>query len=619
MAYRSIRRVLGETHLERKTRFLFGAALSLLLFGVFYWVEYNTEKLVVRTNRANGRDLVDVSMLKTHWLGWENAPAEKRFVRSLIEDLERQEYSTEVYALEDMQYARRFSSDYFEFETLRSLQSQMQEQAERLRKRANQPKSADQQARDLLEGDDFAGNEAAFLPVFRDRWVSGSGVYEYYEPVYWKQSCLQCHFEIRQPPEDSLPAMIDWASQDERMWVMKVSVPYQPAQDQIAWNRSILIATGIATVVLAMTALYVIFRYIIVKPLNHLRDVSDAIREGHVDQRADIRTNDEFEEVAEAFNRMMLHLTESQKKLEKSNTELDHKVDELDHANFKLTEMNRLKSEFLANMSHELRTPLNSIIGFSDVLQGIQSLTDKQKRYVGNIQKSGRILLEMINDILDLAKMEAGRMEVRPTEFSLHQLVHGQCDLFRTQVDEKNLDLVAVVEPDVPTLYQDQVKTQQILQNLLSNAIKFTPDGGRIVVRARLLADPVYLEKSLLEMSVADTGVGISEEDQAIIFEKFRQSRRSSSEDHLTREVSGTGLGLSIVKELCKLLGGEIGFESELGKGSVFTVRIPWIYEPPQAREFGGLDEEETRSLIERPLEDGKPATTADARATSDV
>jgi signal transduction histidine kinase len=181
------------------------------------------------------------------------------------------------------------------------------------------------------------------------------------------------------------------------------------------------------------------------------------------------------------------------------------------------------------------------------------------------------VLLEMINDILDLAKMEAGKMEVRPTEFQIEAIVSAQCDTMRPLTEEKNIELTCGVEPGLSPLYQDQTKVQQVLTNLLSNAIKFTPEGGRINVTAR------RDERGLLELTVADTGVGIAEEDRDIIFEKFRQSvARKGGGDTLTREYSGTGLGLSIVRELCKLLGGEVDFTSELGKGSKFFVTLPW-------------------------------------------
>jgi signal transduction histidine kinase len=268
---------------------------------------------------------------------------------------------------------------------------------------------------------------------------------------------------------------------------------------------------------------------------------------------------------------MLRHLTDIQEELRHANVTLDLKVDELAQLNMRLYEMNRLKSDFLATMSHELRTPLNSIIGFSDVLGSIKSLDDKQKRYVQNIQKSGRVLLDMINDILDLAKIESGKMEVRLSEFRIDDLISAQCDMARPLAERKNIDVDCDIEPGLPLMFQDQNKVQQILNNLLSNAIKFTPEGGRIVIGARRAADDNVL------LSVADTGVGIAEEDQTSIFEKFRQGTAVlSGGDAMTREHSGTGLGLSIVKELCKLLGGEVYLSSQLGKGSTFTVELPF-------------------------------------------
>jgi signal transduction histidine kinase len=325
------------------------------------------------------------------------------------------------------------------------------------------------------------------------------------------------------------------------------------------------------TVVVALVALWIIVRYVVVKPLNHLRDVSDAVARGHIEQRAEINTGDEFEELATSFNKMLRHLVDTQAEIRNINESLDAKVDELAQLNMRLYDMNRMKSEFLAGMSHELRTPLNSIIGFSEVLQGIESLTDKQRRYVQNIQKSGRQLLDMINEILDLAKLEAGRMELRLSEFEIDRLIAAQCDMVRPLTEEKNLDLVLNVPADLPPLYQDQAKIQQILTNLLSNAIKFTPEGGRITVSAR------STPQGMIELTVADTGVGIAEADREIIFEKFRQGAMVLGRDALTREFSGTGLGLSIVKELCKRMGGEVSVESELGKGSKFRVLLPWM------------------------------------------
>jgi signal transduction histidine kinase len=177
----------------------------------------------------------------------------------------------------------------------------------------------------------------------------------------------------------------------------------------------------------------------------------------------------------------------------------------------------------------------------------------------------------MINDILDLAKMEAGKMDVRLTEFRIDAILQAQCDLVRSLAEQKHIDVRMEIEEALPPLFQDQSKVQQIVTNLLSNAIKFTPEGGRITVGAQ--GDG----RGNIAIFVADTGVGIAEQDREIIFEKFRQGAITSGGDNFTREYSGTGLGLSIVKELCRLLGGEITVESELGKGSTFRVTLPWM------------------------------------------
>jgi signal transduction histidine kinase len=197
---------------------------------------------------------------------------------------------------------------------------------------------------------------------------------------------------------------------------------------------------------------------------------------------------------------------------------------------------------------------------------------------VQNIQTSGRALLDMINDILDLAKMESGKMEVRLADFRIAQVVAAQCDMARPLAEKKNIDLETALEPDLPPMRQDQARVQQIVNNLLSNAIKFTPEGGRVAVSLRRDGDDCLL------LQVSDTGVGIAEEDQQIIFEKFRQGRGAApTGDAMTREHSGSGLGLSITKELCKLLGGTVSVASELGKGSTFTVRLPWtLQESPR-------------------------------------
>jgi signal transduction histidine kinase len=409
-------------------------------------------------------------------------------------------------------------------------------------------------------------------------------VYQYYQPVFAKDMCRTCH--------NNPSVEVFWPDlrTGDLLAIVRVEMDARKTKEEQANNRAMLLVAAIATVFLAMVALYLVVRYVIVKPLRHLRDVSDSVRGGDVEQRAVIHTGDEFEELGAAFNRMLRQLLRQQDELRSVNDELDQKIDEMAQANMKLFEMNQLKSDFLATVSHELRTPLNSIIGFSDLLGTADGLQDKQRRYADNIQRSGKQLLDMINDILDLAKIESGKMELRLGNFHISTIVASQCDMARPLSERKNIDLDYEVAPGLPLMTQDQGKIEQILNNLLSNAIKFTPDGGRIHVSAH------RDRRGDLRLTVADTGVGISEAEQVQVFEKFRQGTTVlAGGNAMTREYSGTGLGLSIVRELCRLLGGDITLESELGKGSEFTVHLPWTlseqpkFESPLADELRQL------------------------------
>ncbi|MCA1685108.1 MAG: HAMP domain-containing protein, partial [Planctomycetia bacterium] len=433
------------------------------------------------------------------------------------------------------------------------------------------------------EGFGKAGNPRPKPYTFGDgspMWSDNRGrdKYQYAQSVLYKPSCLMaCHPAGGEDNNAIDNHMMRYAEggkfrpskTGDLAGVVVINLPMQPINKAIHRNRAILITAALVTAILAMVASYVIVRYVIVKPVKHLRDVSDAIAAGKLTIRAQIQTGDEFEELSHAFNRMLHNLVAMQQELREVNGDLDRKVDELAQANLALFEMNRLKSDFLATMSHELRTPLNSIIGFSEVLSGSEQLNERQRRYAHNIQSSGKMLLGMINDILDLAKIESGKMEVRSEDFSLRDICEALTSLARPISERKNINLECRLDEAIPLLRQDPGKLRQILYNLLSNAIKFTPDGGRVTLSARTDGRFALIE-------VEDTGIGIAEEDREKIFEKFRQAGVPGAEDGvLTREHQGTGLGLSIVRELTKLLGGDVVLRSQPGQGSTFTVRIP--------------------------------------------
>jgi signal transduction histidine kinase len=224
----------------------------------------------------------------------------------------------------------------------------------------------------------------------------------------------------------------------------------------------------------------------------------------------------------------------------------------------------RHKSEFLANMSHELRTPLNAVIGFAEVLGGqhFGDLNERQREYVEDIRGAGRQLLALINDVLDLAKVEAGRMDIEPHWFSLEESATAALNLVRRQADAGQLTVRMDITPDAVDAYGDQRRIQQVLVNLLTNAVKFTPPGGAIELVARASADGTVVE-------VHDTGVGISPADQARVFDDFQQVGAPD------RTQEGTGLGLALTKRFLDLHGGDIWVRSELGIGSTFGFRLP--------------------------------------------
>jgi len=225
---------------------------------------------------------------------------------------------------------------------------------------------------------------------------------------------------------------------------------------------------------------------------------------------------------------------------------------------------NQHKSEFLANMSHELRTPLNAIIGFSEVLvdRMFGELNEKQDEYLKDIYASGQHLLSLINDILDLSKIEAGRMELEATDFDLPSAIDNALTLVRERASRRGITLGHTIDERLGPIRGDERKVKQVLLNLLSNALKFTPEGGRIDVSARV-------HEEVAEIAVADTGVGIAPEDQEAVFEEFRQVGSAD------KKVEGTGLGLALSRKFIELHGGRIWVKSQAGQGSIFTFTLP--------------------------------------------
>jgi signal transduction histidine kinase len=291
------------------------------------------------------------------------------------------------------------------------------------------------------------------------------------------------------------------------------------------------------------------------QPILRVRRGAERLAGGDLSTRIDVRTGDEIEALARQFNVMADQLQGYTTGLEQRVAE---KTAELELAN-------RHKNEFLANMSHELRTPLNAVIGFSDALRDgmFGPLNAKQLEYVGDINGSGQHLLSLINDILDLAKIEAGRMELDVRRFDVASALENCRTLIRERAHRQGLTLDFEVAQGLGTWQADERKFKQIVLNLLTNAVKFTPAGGRVKVAASNGGD-------WLEVSVDDTGPGIAPADHDRIFEEFRQLRAEGEAKN-----EGTGLGLALTRRLVELHGGAIELDSDLGRGARFVVRLP--------------------------------------------
>ena len=315
------------------------------------------------------------------------------------------------------------------------------------------------------------------------------------------------------------------------------------SQDDYRRSQRVVIVIAVGALLLALGLGYAISWSLIV-PVRRMDQRFSAISAGDFAGQVSVVNRDELGALAENLNRMS---------------------DELGRLYRQIESANRHKSEFLANMSHELRTPLNAVIGFAEVLaeRYFGALNDKQLEYVNDIHSSGKHLLSLINDILDLSKIEAGRMELEIAEFDLPAMLEAALVLIKERAARHGIALRLEAAPQLGALRGDERKLKQVVVNLLSNAVKFTPAGGSVTVRAQRAGE-------WIEVAVTDTGVGIAPEDQAAVFEEFKQVGRDSA-----RKAEGTGLGLALAKKFVQLHGGTIHLESAPGRGSTFTLSLP--------------------------------------------
>ena len=383
------------------------------------------------------------------------------------------------------------------------------------------------------------------------------------QPIVNNENCYHCHGSTRMV----LGGM-----------VIKTGLQQTYASVAVARNRTILIAIIGISVIIGL--IYTMVTRLVQRPVERLAEGAKRFAEGNMSVSIDVHTVDEIGLLADAFNDMVRKISSFSKELEQEVTQKTALLNEkasliglLEEANTQLRELDSQKSLFLANMSHELRMPMSSIIGFSELLSdGIDGpVNEEQKRTLAKITSNAKDLLQLINDILDLSKIESGRSELAVSRFNLKELIGTVTPIFETVIKQKNLTLTVDVDENLPDVYGDEDKIKHVLLNLMANAIKFTSKGG-ITIRASISKRGMQLDgvPVFVEIEVEDTGIGIKTEDLDKIFNKFVQVDAS-----MTRRYKGTGLGLSIAKGIVALHNGVIWATSKYGLGSTFHFTIP--------------------------------------------
>jgi signal transduction histidine kinase len=358
-----------------------------------------------------------------------------------------------------------------------------------------------------------------------------------------------------------------WATVGPVGWKVFVEQPesaaFAPVRGKI-WRTALLLAAFLAVGV----GLSVLLARRLVRPVKQIGTAAARIGAGAYDERIELRRRDELGGLADELNTMAASLHASvqslEQKVEERTEELQVALAELSQKSRQLEVASEHKSHFLANMSHELRTPLNAIIGFSQVLRQrlFGPINEKQEEYLDDILSSGHHLLSLINDVLDLSKVEAGQVELEMATFSLREAVERGVVMVRESATEHSVRLSLELAPGVDLVTGDERRLRQVIFNLLSNAVKFTPEDGSVIVATSQVNGEV-------RVSVTDTGPGIAPEDRERIFEEFQQT------DVGLQQSEGTGLGLALSKRLVELHGGRIWVESEAGRGSRFVFTLP--------------------------------------------
>jgi len=422
-------------------------------------------------------------------------------------------------------------------------------------------------------------------------------------PILNQPDCYHCHGSSRKVLGEM---------------VIKMSTDQIYAAIAASTNRSIIISLLGIGIIIVLT--YAMLARLVSRPIEGLADKAKRFAEGDMSVSVDVKTEDEVGVLGNAFNYMVKRISSFSRELEvevaRRTMMLREKTLLLERANRELRELDRLKSAFLANMSHELRTPMNSIIGYTELLlDGIDGpVNEEQARSLHKVESNARHLLQLINDILDMSKIESGKIELDLKELDLKNVVESVAATFEPSITKKGLVLTIDFDERLPRIYADEEKVRQVLINLLSNAIKFTNQGG-ITISARSSERGIRQGESPLfvEVCVEDTGIGIKDEDIGKLFDKFSQLDIST-----IRKYEGTGLGLSIARGLVVLHKGVIWVASKYGEGSKFCFTLPLkkemlekpeepIIEPMMAKGLSEYFDKPIETFLKEPKYAGKP------------
>lgn len=422
-------------------------------------------------------------------------------------------------------------------------------------------------------------------PELKEYWstanIEGKEVFRYMAPLEINESCLSCHGE----PKGEID-VTDYPKEGYKVGdfggalslIMPMDIFLQNTRTNFLGNAFFFLLL----IVVCIIAIYFLVTRLVTSSLSELEKAVGEVGSGNLDvDLTGLRAEGEIKHLAlhfqhmisqlkDLYNNLELKVEDRTIELEKANKVLKQQQQDLEEVNSKLQEVNCYKSEFLAIMSHELRTPLTSVIAFTELLLGDkQSEEDLEKRHLEEIRANSDILLRMINNILDLAKIEAGKSEVVLETMDMADVIASVEGVILPLARNKDINLTFNIAPEVPLFKADPEKIRRVVENLAGNAIKFTDKEGKVKISVNYDVD----NKEVL-ITVSDTGIGIKKDDLKYIFEKFTQSDSSTS-----RKYGGTGLGLALAKELVELHGGWMNVTSEPNVGSIFTVGIP-------AREF---------------------------------